>query len=158
MQMHANRLRISGFLAALLFVGITGCGKETVHSAPPTATAVAPTPGATAVPVNQVVTASFSEAMNPATINAANFTLTGTTGGAVAGQVTYNSSGSVDTTPSTPRRFRPEPQTPSASPSPATTCGPSPQPFSQPCSPPILSMVPPAYPSIRCSAPPSARP
>ena len=97
MQMRANRLRISGFLAALLFVGITGCGKETVHSAPPTATAVAPTPGATAVPVNQVVTASFSEAMNPGTISAASFTLTGTTGGAVAGKVTYNPSGSVAT-------------------------------------------------------------
>ena len=97
MQMSVSRLRLSGFLAALLFVGITGCGKETVHSAPPTATAVAPTPGATAVPVNQVLTASFSEAMNPATINAANFTLTGTTGGAVAGKVTYNPSGSVAT-------------------------------------------------------------
>ena len=95
-QMITSRLRISGFLAALLFVGITGCGKETVHSVPPTATAVAPTPGATAVPVNQVVTASFSETMNPATINAANFTLTGT-GGPVQGTVTYNPSGSVAT-------------------------------------------------------------
>ena len=96
MHMRTNGLRISGFLAALLFVGITGCGKETVHSTPPTATAIAPTPGATGVPVNQVLTASFSEAMNPVTINAANFTLTGT-GGAVQGKVTYNPSGSVAT-------------------------------------------------------------
>lgn len=94
MQMRTNRLGITGFLAALLFVGVLGCGKETVSSVPPTATALAPTPGAINVPVNQVVTASFSAVMKAATINPSTFTLSGP-GGAVAGAVTYNSSSST---------------------------------------------------------------
>lgn len=94
MQTRASRLGITGFLAALLFVGMTGCGKETVTSVPPTATALAPTPGATNVPVNQVVTASFSAVMNAATINTSTFTLSGP-GGPVAGAVTYSSSSST---------------------------------------------------------------
>jgi hypothetical protein len=94
MQTRTKRLRLSGFLAALLFVGITGCGKETVHSNPPTATAVAPSPGAIDVPVNQAISASFNEAMNPATINQTTFTLSGA-GGAVGGTVSYNASGSL---------------------------------------------------------------
>ena len=100
MQMRARRLGITGFLAALLFVGMTGCGKETVSSAPPVASALAPSPGATGVAINQTVTATFSQAMNPATINTSTFTLTGASG-AVTGSVTYNSTGSVATfTPS----------------------------------------------------------
>jgi hypothetical protein len=45
---------------------------------------------------------TFSEAINPATINATSFTLTGPGGVAVAGTVTYVGSGSVATfTPTT---------------------------------------------------------
>ena len=89
MQTRASRLGITGFLAALLFVGMTGCGKETVTSVPPTATALAPTPGAINVPVNQVVTASFSAVMKAATINASTFMVSGP-GGAVAGAISYS--------------------------------------------------------------------
>ena len=100
MQMRTNRLPITGFLAALLFVGMTGCGKETVDSAAPVASALAPLPGATNVAVNQAVTATFSETMNPATISTSTFTLTGASG-PVAGAVTYTATGSVATfTPS----------------------------------------------------------
>lgn len=54
----------------------------------PVVIAIVPTVGATGVAVNQSVTAAFSEAMDPATINAANFTLMqGTT--VVAGTVSY---------------------------------------------------------------------
>jgi hypothetical protein len=79
---------------------MTGCGKEAVNSVPPLATAIAPTPGATSVPIDQIISASFSQAMNPATITTSTFTLTGSSG-AVAGAVTYTSAGSIATfTPS----------------------------------------------------------
>src|SRR4029077_1070777 len=48
-----------------------------------------PTSGATAVPVNTLVSATFSEAMNPATINGTTFTVTGPGATPVAGTVTY---------------------------------------------------------------------
>lgn len=100
MQKRTSRLGITGFLAALLVVGVLGCGKETVSSVPPVATAIAPIPGATGIPVNQVLTASFSEAMNPVTVTTSTFTLAGPTG-AVAGVVTYSATGSIATfTPS----------------------------------------------------------
>ena len=52
----------------------------------PTVTSTVPTNGATGVPVNQVLTATFSEEMNCATVTTSTFTLTGL-GGAVAGTV-----------------------------------------------------------------------
>jgi hypothetical protein len=94
--MRTSRLGITGFLAALLFVGMTGCGKEAVNSAAPLASAVTPAPSATDVLVNQTIVATFSEAMNPATITTATFTLAGPSG-AVAGTVTYSATGSVAT-------------------------------------------------------------
>jgi hypothetical protein len=60
----------------------------------PTVVSTVPANGATGVPVSQVLSASFSEAMNPATLNTATFTLT-FAGGAVAGTVTYSPTGSV---------------------------------------------------------------
>ena len=64
---------------------------------PPTVISAVPANGATGVPINQALTATFSEAMNPATINGATFTLTGPGGVAVAGAVTYVAAGSVAT-------------------------------------------------------------
>ena len=59
----------------------------------PTVTSTNPvtSPENMAVPLNQVITATFSEAMNPATIVAANFTLTDTTNSTiVTGLVAYS--------------------------------------------------------------------
>src|ERR1017187_5913595 len=68
---------------------------------PPTVTSVTPPNGATGVCPNTLVTASFSEAMNPATINTTTFTLTGPGTTPVTGVVTY--AGSTATfTPSSP--------------------------------------------------------
>ncbi|HUX68664.1 MAG TPA: Ig-like domain-containing protein [Terriglobales bacterium] len=64
---------------------------------PPTVIATVPAPGATGVPLNQKLAATFSEGMNPATITAATFTLSGPGGAAVAGTVTYVATGSVAT-------------------------------------------------------------
>jgi hypothetical protein len=63
----------------------------------PTVISTVPVNGATGVPTNQALTATFSEAMNPATINSATFTLTATGGASVTGVVTYVAAGSVAT-------------------------------------------------------------
>ena len=55
----------------------------------PTIISTVPSGGATAVPVNTLVSATFSEAMDPATINAATVTVTGPGSSPVAGAVTY---------------------------------------------------------------------
>jgi hypothetical protein len=65
--------------------------------APPTVISTAPATGATSVPVNQSLSATFSVGMNSATIDAATFTVAGPGGVAVAGTVGYTASGSVAT-------------------------------------------------------------
>jgi len=69
---------------------------------PPEVISTVPANGATGVPVNQALSATFSEAMMPATIDATTFTLAETTSGtAVTGTVNYVAAGSVATfTPS----------------------------------------------------------
>jgi hypothetical protein len=62
----------------------------TTITPPPAVIATIPTNGATNVVVNTPISATFSEGMNPATISATTFTLTGPGGAAVAGAVTYN--------------------------------------------------------------------
>jgi Ice-binding-like/Bacterial Ig-like domain len=58
-------------------------------AAPPTVVSTVPAAGATAVAVNTLVSATFSEAMNPATINGTTLTLTGPGVTPVLGAVTY---------------------------------------------------------------------
>jgi hypothetical protein len=68
---------------------------------PPTVISVTPLAGAVGVCPSTVVTATFSQAMNPATINATTFTLTGPGAISVAGAVTYAAS-TAAFTPSSP--------------------------------------------------------
>jgi len=69
--------------------------------APPTVISTVPANLASSVPINQALSATFSVAMNPATIDATTFTLSGPGGVAVTGVVTYVPAGSVATfTPS----------------------------------------------------------
>jgi O-glycosyl hydrolase/methionine-rich copper-binding protein CopC len=63
----------------------------------PTVSAVSPASGATAVAITTAVTANFSEAMSPPTINGSTFTLTPQGGNAIAATVTYSSNGNVAT-------------------------------------------------------------
>ena len=65
--------------------------------APPTVISTAPASGATGVPVNQALSATFSVGMNSATIDPATFTVAGPGGVAVAGTVGYTAPGSVAT-------------------------------------------------------------
>jgi ice-binding like protein/Big-like domain-containing protein len=58
-------------------------------AAPPTVVSTVPVNGATTVALNTTITAAFSEAMNPTTINGTTFTVTGPGAAPVAGAVTY---------------------------------------------------------------------
>src|SRR6202140_4260149 len=83
------------FLAFLLLIISAGCSDPdktgNPGTTPPTVTSVEPPNGSAGVCPNAMVTASFSKAMNPATINATTFTLTtGTPPVAVGGVVTYD--------------------------------------------------------------------
>jgi Ice-binding-like/Bacterial Ig-like domain len=61
----------------------------TVIVTPPTVIATIPLNAATSVPLNQIVSATFSKAMNPATINGTTFTLAGPGATPVAGLLAY---------------------------------------------------------------------
>ena len=75
---------------------ILGTGGATLIT--PTVTAVSPAANAVNVPVNtRAITAAFSEAMDPASINTASFTLACPAGAAVAGSVSYAATGSIAT-------------------------------------------------------------
>ncbi len=63
----------------------------------PTVISTVPLNGATGVPTNQALSATFSEAMDPATISATTFTLKATSGASVTGVVTYTAAGSIAT-------------------------------------------------------------
>jgi hypothetical protein len=86
--MRRYRTVFTCFLAALLVVFVAGCGQETVSL--PDVISVTPAQGATGVVINTTVTATFSMAMNPASITTSTFTLTGPGGTAVAGAVSYS--------------------------------------------------------------------
>jgi hypothetical protein len=63
----------------------------------PTVISTVPANGVTGVPINQALSATFSEAMNSSTISASTFTLKATAGASVTGVVTYTAAGSIAT-------------------------------------------------------------
>jgi hypothetical protein len=91
MLMRKVGLRRTWILAFLMAGLVGGCGREqTPSTAVPLVILTAPSNGATAVPVAQVITATFSESMNAATINASTFTVAGPGTTAVMGAVSYS--------------------------------------------------------------------
>ncbi|MES1982167.1 MAG: Ig-like domain-containing protein [Pseudomonadota bacterium] len=94
-----------GFIGAavVLLTVLAGCGQSAILGSgsvttPPTVTAVAPANNASAVPINtKIITASFSRAMNPATLTATSFTLDCPVGIPVTGTVGYQTAGNVAT-------------------------------------------------------------
>jgi len=89
----------NGIALASNFVWTFTTGSTTCLSGPPTVISVTPPSGAVGICPNTVVVATFSEAMNPSTINTTTFTLTapGTPPVAVAGAVTYDVASHVAT-------------------------------------------------------------
>lgn len=79
---------------AILFVAFfSGCAEddfvETVGICP-VVTSTIPANGALGVPFNQIISATFNEAVNPSTINASTFIVKKADGTAVAGNVSYS--------------------------------------------------------------------
>jgi hypothetical protein len=89
-------------LAPLMASLAAGCGVATTPSpVAPSVVSTVPATGVTGVPTTQIITATFSKAMDATTINTSTFTVTGPGGAAVTGAVTY--SGTTATfTPSAP--------------------------------------------------------
>ena len=103
-KLKVNKIWISAVLAFLLAALLAGCGDPDNGPGnpgdpltPPSVTSVTPPDASTLVcPNTAVIAATFSKAMNPATINPSTFTLA-SSGVSVAGQVTYNAATSVAT-------------------------------------------------------------
>jgi hypothetical protein len=93
-----NRSTI-GLAAFLLLTFATGCSSNpsSQTGAPPTVVSLAPPNSAAGVCANTVVVATFGEAMNPSTIDATTFTLTGPNATSVAGAVVYDAPDDVAT-------------------------------------------------------------
>jgi len=78
------------WMALLLGIFLAGCGRaQTLSTAAPTVLSTAPANNATGVPTTQIITATFSEAMNATTISTSTFTVTASSG-PVTGVVTYS--------------------------------------------------------------------
>jgi hypothetical protein len=77
---------------AVLFIAlISGCANddfEEIDGVCPLVISAVPTTGSTNVPLDQVITATFNEEMNPETINQSSFTVIGSS--QVAGVITYS--------------------------------------------------------------------
>jgi hypothetical protein len=109
MRTHSNHKIWATALLLLIFAA--GCGDADKNAGgggvitpttPPTVILVTPPAGSVGVcPNTAIITATFSKAMNPATINTSTFTLTGPGGTSVAGTVTYAAANNIATfTPS----------------------------------------------------------
>lgn len=102
MKIKQKYLLLTAFAALSLAAIIPGCKKNDdvqVDGVCPLVISTDPANGATGVALNKVITITFNEAMNPATITQASITLTG--GAPVSGTVTY-SGVSAYFTPSVP--------------------------------------------------------
>jgi hypothetical protein len=89
--MRSATVRKVSIAAFLLTALVAGCGREqTLSPAAPVVSSTVPANGATAVPVAQIITATFNQVMNATTINTSTFLVTGPGGAAVAGTVTYS--------------------------------------------------------------------
>jgi len=102
-KLKVSKIWISAFLLAVVMAGCrdsdknAGAGNPGDPLTPPTASSVTP-PDASigACPNTGLITATFTKAMNPATINTSTFTLTGPPNAtSVSGQVTYSSSTNI---------------------------------------------------------------
>ncbi|MGB8524224.1 MAG: Ig-like domain-containing protein [Candidatus Acidiferrales bacterium] len=87
--MQNATVRMTCILAVLLTGLLAGCG-QTKAVLVPAVIATTPANGATGVPMAQIISANFNEAMNAATINVSTFLVTGAAGAAVTGTVTYS--------------------------------------------------------------------
>ncbi len=107
--MNTNRKRLwmtSIITTLLLVIFMAGCKKDDFEEIPgvcPLVISTNPANGATNVPFNQIITATFNEKMNPETITQSSFTLQGGLKTNVAGILTYNEeTATLSFTPASP--------------------------------------------------------
>jgi len=90
--MRTHKILITSLAILTAFVLAAGCcSPNATGTALPVITVIGPTAGSTGACPNTAVTATFNEAMNPATINASTFTVSGPGALAISGVVTYSS-------------------------------------------------------------------
>ncbi|MEO6828222.1 MAG: Ig-like domain-containing protein, partial [Acidobacteriaceae bacterium] len=93
--MRNNKYKL-GLVVLLSILFVSGCADRDKSAGPgltpPTVTSVSPPNGTSVGCGTTVVNATFSESMNSSTINATTFTLAGSHGVTVAGQVSYSPS------------------------------------------------------------------
>jgi Ice-binding-like/Bacterial Ig-like domain len=94
MDLASNALVQTGGLAPDPWTFTTGTAADIL---PPTITSTVPANTATGVGINQAVNATFSKAMDPATISTATFTVTGPGSSPVTGTVSYGVSSFIAT-------------------------------------------------------------
>jgi hypothetical protein len=89
--MRVQTVRMIEILAILVACFASGCGREQApNPGSPLVTVTTPALGATGVPLAQIITATFNEAMNPTTINQATFLVMAPGAVSVTGVVTYS--------------------------------------------------------------------
>jgi len=93
-DLAGNALSLVGGLAPDPWTFTTGTAADI---APPTIISTVPANAATGVGINQAVNATFSKAMDPATISTATFTVSGPGSTSVTGTVSYNAASNVAT-------------------------------------------------------------
>lgn len=105
-KLKVGKLCIFGFLLAALMTGCSDPDKTKVVApgdplATPTVVSVTPLDGSSSIcPNTAIITATFSKAMNPSTINTSTFTVSSSSG-SVSGQVSYATATNIATfTPS----------------------------------------------------------
>ncbi|MFV8343015.1 Ig-like domain-containing protein [Flavobacterium sp. XS2P39] len=102
--MKAKNLLLT--FAILIIALISGCAKddfEEIEGVCPVVSSTIPANGALGVPFNQIISATFNEEMDAATINQSTVIVTEASGTAVAGAVTYSGT-TVTFTPASPLR------------------------------------------------------
>src|SRR3569832_36130 len=102
--MHKYKSCSMWFMALLLAVSMAGCADKAEQVAPapaaptpPTITLTTPARAVTGVPINRKMTATFSEGMGPATINAATFNVIEFGGATIPGSVTLDAANNTAT-------------------------------------------------------------
>jgi hypothetical protein len=87
--MRKSSVRTIGAVALLVTSIVAGCGREQTAAVVPVVISTVPANGAAAVPVAQVISATFNKAMSSASVTNTTFTVTGPGGAPVSGAVTY---------------------------------------------------------------------